>query len=134
MCNGTGFVLKAKLPVRLQHNPLDRWPEFAETIRKRLELGRQAYGDRSFSREPAELVGEVQAELLDVCGWAYVLWVRLEAMRTALAPKAPAPSDSCEHPRERWYADPEYSTVFCGVCHKDVTDLVRPGMAIRIGR
>lgn len=66
------------------NDPLDRWPEFAEIIRKRLELGQQAYGDRSFSRDPAELVAEVQQELLDVCGWAYVLWIRLEAVRQAL--------------------------------------------------
>jgi hypothetical protein len=34
--------------------------------------------------EPAELVREIQAELLDVSGWSFVLYQRLEDVRVAL--------------------------------------------------
>jgi hypothetical protein len=63
-------------------DPLDAWPAFAESVRKRLEAGRTAYGDRSFQRPPAELVAELQQEALDLAGWGFVLWCRLEGIRT----------------------------------------------------
>ncbi len=53
---------------------LARFAEFARAVNARLEAGRASYGDASFSRHPAVLCGEVEQELLDVCGWAYVLW------------------------------------------------------------
>lgn len=75
-------------------DPVARWPEFVSVVRSRLELGREAYGDRSFGAEPAQLVAEVQAELADVCGWAFILWSRLEAMRAALSGADTARSES----------------------------------------
>lgn len=66
-------------------DPLAAYPTFATAVRHRLDAGARVYGDRSFSAEPAELIREVQAELLDVCGWSFVLWTRLEAMRADLA-------------------------------------------------
>ena len=63
---------------------LARFAEFARAVNARLEAGRASYGDVSFSRHPAVLCGEVEQELLDVCGWAYVLWVRMRALRDAL--------------------------------------------------
>lgn len=62
-------------------DPLSNWPAFASAVRSRLDAGRAAYGDRSFTLNPADLVREVQAELLDVCGWSYILFQRLEAIR-----------------------------------------------------
>jgi hypothetical protein len=70
-------------------DPLTAWPAFAEAVRARLEAGRAAYGDRSFSREPAELLGELEQEVLDLAGWGFVLFQRLEAMRAALAEVTP---------------------------------------------
>jgi hypothetical protein len=58
-------------------NPTDNWTAFMEEVRLRMEKGRQAYGDRSFLRPPAELAREVEEELLDVAGWAFVLWTRV---------------------------------------------------------
>jgi len=49
-------------------------------LRERLEAGAQSYGDASFRREPAELAGEIEQELLDVCGWVFVLWCRLRRL------------------------------------------------------
>ena len=65
-------------------DPLDAWPAFAESVQRRLEAGRAAYGDTSFARPPAELVGELQQEALDLAGWGFVLWCRLEAMRATV--------------------------------------------------
>ena len=65
-------------------DPLDRMPEFFSEIQTRMLAGRRAYGDRSFSKDPRELLEEVQQELLDVCGWSYVLYCRVAQMRDAL--------------------------------------------------
>lgn len=66
-------------------DPLARWPEFATRVRERLDAGRAAYGDRSFSANPARLVEEIRQELLDVCAWAFILASRLDAMESELA-------------------------------------------------
>jgi len=57
-------------------------------LRERLEAGARSYGDASFRREPAELAGEIEQELLDVCGWAFVLWRRLGRLRAVLRSEA----------------------------------------------
>ena len=31
------------------------------------------------------------------------------------------PGRVCVHPRAKWYADREYGTTFCGICHVDIT-------------
>ncbi len=41
-------------------DPLDGFAAFAREARARLDAGRAAYGDASFSRDPADLVGELQ--------------------------------------------------------------------------
>lgn len=56
---------------------------FAADLRRRLEAGAQEYGDRSFSRDPDELLREIDEEILDIAGWAYVLRVRLGRLRQA---------------------------------------------------
>ncbi len=52
---------------------LAHWPDFAGTVRARLEKGQAEYGDTSFRRPPEE-------ELADVCGWAFVLWCRIRGL------------------------------------------------------
>jgi hypothetical protein len=68
-------------------DPLDAFPAFVDAVRARLEAGRAVYGDRSFDRPTAELIGELQQEALDLAGWGFVLWTRLEALeaRASLA-------------------------------------------------
>lgn len=76
-------------------DPLDGFAAFAREVRARLDAGRAAYGDDSFSRDPAELVNELQQEALDLAGWGFVLWCRLERMRLGLARAAKgAPADA----------------------------------------
>lgn len=55
--------------------------DFCRQLAARLEAGRLAYGDRSFHRPPAELIQELQLEALDLAGWGFILWERLERMR-----------------------------------------------------
>lgn len=61
---------------------------FVEQVRTRLQKGARQYGDRSFTRPVPELVGEIQEELADVCGWSFILWTRLQSMRSVLPAKA----------------------------------------------
>lgn len=51
---------------------------FLDRLRERLEAGALEYGNRSFLRQPAELVDEVVQELLDVVGWVYILWAKVD--------------------------------------------------------
>lgn len=61
------------------------WRLFASCVARRLDAGRREYGDRSFSRDPRELVAELQDEALDLAGWGFILWCRLQRMGDALA-------------------------------------------------
>jgi hypothetical protein len=65
-------------------DPLEGWPTFSELVRRRLEAGRSAYADRSFWSDPSELLGELQQEALDLAGWGFVLFARLERMQREL--------------------------------------------------
>jgi hypothetical protein len=62
-------------------DPLATWPTFAAAVRERLERGRATYGDASFARPPTELLDELAAEALDLAGWGFILWARLQALR-----------------------------------------------------
>ena len=70
--------------VRTSPDPLAAWPSFAEAVRARLEKGQAEYGDASFQRPPEELAAEIEEELADVCGWAFVLWCRVRRLREAV--------------------------------------------------
>jgi hypothetical protein len=59
--------------------------EFFSLVSRRLEAGAKVYGEHSFLRSPAELAGEIEEEILDICGWAFVLWCRLRWIRARLA-------------------------------------------------
>ena len=68
-----------------QPDVLDGFPAFTRAVRSRLDAGREAYGDRSFSADPSVLVAELLQEALDLAGWGFVLFRRLESMRAALS-------------------------------------------------
>jgi hypothetical protein len=78
-------------------DPLDTFPAFVEAVRTRLEAGREAYGDRSFDRPTAELLGELQQEALDLAGWGFVLFERLRRLEAA-AKRADEDATSAERP------------------------------------
>lgn len=60
------------------------WGQFASDVGARLDQGAREYGDRSFSKDPRVLVMEIEEELLDVAGWAFILWTRIRALRDAV--------------------------------------------------
>jgi len=57
--------------------------DFMLAIEKRLDAGAREYGDKSFSRDPAALLSEIEEELMDVAGWSYVLHRRVVTLRDA---------------------------------------------------
>lgn len=75
--------------------PLDRFPAFVAELRGRLEAGARAYGDRSFDRAPAELLGELEQEALDLAGWGFVLFERIRRARAAAEGTRALPPDAC---------------------------------------
>ncbi len=77
---------KEDLPL---HNPsgpeyLKHIDSFVEALHSKLQAGHHEYGDKSFSRDPLELVDEILEELLDINGWSFILRVRLLKIRVAI--------------------------------------------------
>ena len=71
----------------MPQEPLDievAYASFSTGVIDRLSMGRKEYGDRSFSKDPLELLREIDEELMDVCGWAFILHTRIESIREAL--------------------------------------------------
>lgn len=60
------------------------WPSFATELCEKLARGHLEYGDVSFDRDARLLLKELQAEALDLAGWGFVLWVKIEKITTAL--------------------------------------------------
>jgi hypothetical protein len=65
----------------------EQFPGYCERIKTRLEVGARTYGDKSFSREPVELLEEIQQEIDDISGWAFVLHCRVKAIIDSLQRK-----------------------------------------------
>ena len=63
---------------------MEDFEDFVGLVQARLSAGAKEYGDRSFSRHPMDLMNEIQEELLDICGWSYVLFTRLKKVQNAL--------------------------------------------------
>lgn len=60
------------------------WNVFKTAMQAKLEAGEQAYGDASFSKTPDSILAELQAECLDLAGWGFILYTRIEKARDAL--------------------------------------------------
>lgn len=63
---------------------LAHFERFVSDIHSRLETGRRVYGDDSFNGPLSRTPREIQDELLDVCGWSFILWWRIEKLKRAL--------------------------------------------------
>lgn len=64
---------------------LPRRELFVAALNRRLDAGALTYGERSFSRSPGALLGELEQEALDLAGWGFVLWQRIQRARAAAA-------------------------------------------------
>jgi hypothetical protein len=63
----------------------DDWPKFSSALYQRLLQGKTDYGDTSFCKEPLQLICEIQEELMDVCGWAFINHCVLERLKLQVA-------------------------------------------------
>lgn len=84
--------------------PAESRAAFFDRLHVKLEQGAREHGDKSFDLMSARLVEELQAEALDLAGWGWILWDRLERLReacevaesrTAVTTPAPPPHE-CE--------------------------------------
>jgi hypothetical protein len=55
--------------------------QFVKELDKKMLKGFKEYGDVSFNRKSEDLVGEIEQELLDICGWSLILWVHLNELK-----------------------------------------------------
>lgn len=60
------------------------WPMFIRNVFERLDMGRLTYGDDSFDKTPQRLIFEIEQELLDQAGWAFIAWVQLQRTKEKL--------------------------------------------------
>lgn len=63
---------------------MEDFEAFIRQVQERLSAGQREYGDVSFSRDPTDLLNEIQEELMDICGWGYILHSRLARVQRAL--------------------------------------------------
>lgn len=57
------------------------YKRYFEELEARLEAGAKEYGDDSFKKSTLKLIGEIQEEILDIAGWGYILWKKLEDLK-----------------------------------------------------
>ena len=56
-------------------------PGFVAKMESRLAAGQREYGDASFDRPIAELIDEVEEEIIDQVGWSFIAWSRIVSLR-----------------------------------------------------
>jgi uncharacterized protein YhdP len=66
-------------------SPVEWAENFLSAVQDRLEVGHVEYGDKSHSRPPEDLLGEINEELLDVAGWSAILHRRVARMQQRVA-------------------------------------------------
>lgn len=67
-----------KTPSGLDLEAVER---FFNAVEIRLHAGAVAYGNRSYARRPGDLLREIEEELLDICGWGFILWTKLQQLK-----------------------------------------------------
>jgi hypothetical protein len=55
--------------------------EFQARVQQRIDAAEAQYGDRSLHDPAIKLFGELEEELLDICGWGFFLWKKLRESR-----------------------------------------------------
>ena len=77
--------IPTRLPSSAGDHALGQFPTFVSRALSRLSQGQATYGDASFDRHPLHLVAEIEQELLDIVGWGYILWTRLQRLEQLIA-------------------------------------------------
>ena len=55
---------------------------YFEQLRARIRVGAEGYGDKSFEKTEGRLLQEIQEEILDIAGWSYILWAKIERLKS----------------------------------------------------
>lgn len=71
--------------------------DFLSAVRARLFHGRLNYGDKSFDKPGTP--DEILEEIVDIAGWAYVLWVQMRERLQRLEQAAQDLESQPDHPR-----------------------------------
>lgn len=59
----------------------NEYQEYFQQLYDKLKKGQQEYGNISFSRPGLSLIVEIQEECIDIAGWGYILWKKLENLK-----------------------------------------------------
>lgn len=77
-------VCQCRRKIKLKSvNTLEQDDYFYE-LKKRLKVGAECYGDKSFDKTEGRLLQEIQEEILDIAGWSYILWAKIERLKAKL--------------------------------------------------
>ncbi len=57
--------------------------EDAKAILRRLKKAAKEYGDASYDRTVAELLGEIELEMQDLVGWPFIIWRKMQTLPVA---------------------------------------------------
>ena len=61
---------------------MDSWQDMSDQIAQRLAEGDLEYAHDPADKKPtAQLVKEIEEELLDVCAWSMFAWQRIQAIK-----------------------------------------------------
>ena len=66
------------------YKPLTEQEQYFRELEKRLKAGAEAYGDSSFGKSENSLLKEIQEEILDIAGWSYILWAKIERLKSSI--------------------------------------------------
>lgn len=63
----------------------DHWPEFETVLKAKLQAGHEEYGDGSFELSLHQLADEVEQEVVDIVGWSFIQWTRIQRLKRMIA-------------------------------------------------
>ena len=59
----------------------DHYGPFLRDLGEKLKRGQDTYGSSSFQKSDNELLTELQEEAVDLAGWGYVLYAKIEGLK-----------------------------------------------------
>jgi hypothetical protein len=62
----------------------DDYYAFRRALDIKVEDGAVRYGNKSFTLPVLSTLDEIEAEMLDICGWSFILWCRLQGIKKAI--------------------------------------------------
>ena len=63
----------------------EQYGVFTEAVQARLAAGAETYGDASLDRPTSELIEEAEQEALDIDGWGFFVWQRIQRLKAKMA-------------------------------------------------